>query len=526
MASTSIEATFARISLRIASTLEIHEVLAEITRGLVDELDAAMARIWLLRPGDRCARCQMAGECPERARCLHLVASAGLSDRIDGSYQRVPFGVRKVGEIVATNKPLVTNDLPGEPRVVNKSWVQQEELVSFAGYPLGFREEVFGVLAIFARRSLSVAELDRLGIFAAQASIAIENARLFEEVSHLSRRLAAENAYLKDELCADQPAGIVGDSLAIARVLREVDRVAPTMATVLINGETGTGKELVARAIHERSARRGQALITVNCAAMSPTLIESELFGHEKGAFTGALQRRAGRFELAQRGTLFLDEVGELPLDVQAKLLRVLQEHELERVGGAHPIHLDVRILCATNRDLVADVRAHRFRADLYYRLGVFPLAVPPLRDRREDIPLLIEAFFETLNRRLGRTIIRGIDDDALEILCDYDWPGNVRELHNVIERAAILARGELITVDDLPDLTARRDDDGTAADPALEHAADHGRVPSLRQRVGEYERSLIAEALRQAGGNQSEAARRLQMSRATLQHRLKVHRL
>jgi transcriptional regulator with GAF, ATPase, and Fis domain len=335
MASSSIEATLGRISLRIASTLEIGEVLAEITRGLVGELDAALARIWLLRPGDRCARCQMAPECPDQSRCLHLVASAGLSDRVDGSYQRVPFGVRKVGEIFATNKPLVTNDLPGEPRVVNKEWVQQEGLVSFAGYPLGFRDDVFGVLAMFARRSLTVAEFDRLGIFAAQASVAIKNARLFDEVSHLSHRLAAENAYLKDELRADQAAGIVGDSLAIARVLREVDRVAPTLATVLIHGETGTGKELVARAIHERSPRRGQALITVNCAAMSPTLIESELFGHEKGAFTGALQRRAGRFELAQKGTLFLDEVGELPLDVQAKLLRVLQERELERVGGA-----------------------------------------------------------------------------------------------------------------------------------------------------------------------------------------------
>jgi len=308
-------------------------------------------------------------------------------------------------------------------------------------------------------------------------------------------------------------------------VLREVERVAPTLATVLIHGETGTGKELVARAIHELSPRQGRSLVTVNCAAMSPTLIESELFGHEKGAFTGALQRRIGRFELAQKGTLFLDEVGELPLDVQAKLLRVLQERELERVGGGQSISVDVRIVCATNRNLAGD-RALRFRADLYYRINVFPIAVPPLRDRREDIPRLIEAFVRTLNRRLGRTNIVGVDDDALQILCDYDWPGNVRELQNVIERGAILARGEVIGVEDLPDLTAHRDEDSASADPAPERAGDDGSAPSLRQRVDDYERSLIAEAMRSTGGNQSEAARRLSMSRATLQHRLKLYRL
>ncbi|QEH32520.1 Formate hydrogenlyase transcriptional activator [Aquisphaera giovannonii] len=261
-------------------------------------------------------------------------------------------------------------------------------------------------------------------------------------------RLAEQNLYLRQEIqAAHDSEEIVGRSPALLAVLEKVRRVAPTDATVLIQGETGTGKELIARAIHAASPRRDRPLIKVNCAALPAGLVESELFGHEKGAFTGAVARRTGRFALADGGSIFLDEVGELPLDVQAKLLRVLQEREFDTIGGTAPTRVDVRVIAATNRDLLAAVRERAFREDLYYRLGVFPIALPPLRDRAEDIPLLSRSLLEKLSRRIGRRF-DGIDPDTLRRLTAYAWPGNVRELENVLERAVILAPGPTLTVE------------------------------------------------------------------------------
>jgi transcriptional regulator with GAF, ATPase, and Fis domain len=481
-----IEATLGRVTLRMASSLDLGEVLGEITRGLARDLGAALARIWLIEPED--------------PKTLRLAASAGLSERLDGSRGRVPIGALKIGQIAETRSPLCTTKLSGDPRFPDQDWIRENGLASFAGYPLVYREELLGVLAMFARTELGAADLERLGVFAAQAAIAIENAALFARVDALMKRLEAENTYLREELEESRPTGIVGESAALRGVLDQLARVAPTTSTVLLLGETGTGKELFARAIHEGSPRRAGPLIKVNCAALAPSLVESELFGHEKGAVTGAAQRRHGRFELAHGGTLFLDEVTELPLELQAKLLRVLQEREVERVGGTSPVRVDVRIVAATNRDLAAEVRAGRFRQDLFFRLNVFPLRIPPLRERREDVRALAEGF-------LARTA-RAIDDEAVAYLEAYDWPGNVRELENVLERAAVLARGPRITVADLPDLGDR------TSEPA---------DGSLKERVGAYERTLIEDALRRANGNQSEAARLLRTSRATLQYRMKT---
>ncbi|MCW5835857.1 MAG: sigma 54-interacting transcriptional regulator, partial [Labilithrix sp.] len=329
-AAAGLEATLGRVGLRMARSLDLNDVLGEITRGLVRDLEAAMARIWLVRA--------------EEPGVLRLVASAGLSDRLDGSYARIPIGSLKIGQIAATRAPVCSNDVLEDPRFTDKAWLRDNGLVTCAGYPLEFDDEVLGVLATFARRPLTELELEWLGIFAAQASVAIKNARLFAEVTTLTRRLEAENTYLKEELGEAGGTGIVGRSAALARALDALGRVAPTRSTVLLHGETGTGKELFARALHEQSPRRAGPLVKVNCAAIAPSLVESELFGHEKGAFTGAVQRRIGRFELAHGGTLFLDEIGELPVEAQAKLLRVLSEHELERVGGAQPIPVDVRV--------------------------------------------------------------------------------------------------------------------------------------------------------------------------------------
>jgi len=269
------------------------------------------------------------------------------------------------------------------------------------------------------------------------------------EIERLNRQLQAENVYLHEELRSSHHFDeIVGNSEALRLVLARVEQVAPTPSTVLLLGETGTGKELFAHAIHERSPRRQRPLVGVNCAALPAGLIESELFGHEKGAFTGAVTQRLGRFEIADGGTLFLDEVADLPLELQGRLLRVLQEGEFERVGSSRTLRADVRVIAATNRDLEAAVRDGRFRVDLYYRLSVFPIVLPPLRDRIEDIPPLLWFFVTHYQRRMGRHIER-VPRDAMDALQRYDWPGNVRELQNVVERAMIRSTGDVLEIDD-----------------------------------------------------------------------------
>jgi PAS domain S-box-containing protein len=278
-----------------------------------------------------------------------------------------------------------------------------------------------------------------------QQQIELALRRALEDVQSLTEQLKAENTYLQNELAQEwSTAGLVGQSDVVTEMLSQVELVAQTDSTVLILGENGTGKELVARNIHALSQRKNSTLVKVNCAAFTPSLLESELFGHEKGSFTGATERRKGRFELANGGTLFLDEIGELPLEAQGKLLRVLQEQEFERVGGSETIAVDIRIIAATNRDLSAMVTSGAFRIDLFYRLNVFPVTVPPLRERQEDIPLLSQAIITTLNKKLGKNIT-AISNRSLTRLMQYQWPGNIRELQNLLEREMILAKSSIL---------------------------------------------------------------------------------
>ncbi|HEY1697050.1 MAG TPA: sigma 54-interacting transcriptional regulator [Polyangiaceae bacterium] len=431
--------TLDRVVLAMTSSLALDDVLRSVTEGLVHDLDVALARVWLVEPGDA---------------LLRLRASSGLSARLDGSYATVAVGARKIGRIAETGEAICTNDVLHDARIADVEWARANGLVSFAGWPLRFRGELVGVLGTFSRRTRTEPELARMALFANQAAVAIQNARLFAVVRALEQRLEAENAYLRREVAGDgdQAVDVLARCPGLAGVLEEVRTVAPTTATVLLRGETGTGKELLARAVHELGPRRSGPFVRVNCAALSPALFESELFGHEKGAFTGAQHRRPGRFELADGGTLLLDEVGEIPLDMQPKLLRVLQERELERVGGTMAIRVDVRVVAATNRDLRAAIAAGRFREDLFYRLAVFPIDVSPLRDRMQDCSVLVDGFVRVLARRLGKPI-DGVTEGATARLLRYDWPGNVRELANVLERAAIVARGTRITDADLPAL-------------------------------------------------------------------------
>ncbi|NOS82871.1 MAG: sigma 54-interacting transcriptional regulator [Nitrospira sp.] len=439
-----------RITLQMASSLDLQTVLTTITQGLVDELDGAFARIWLLGPGDLCADCHKAADCTNRNRCLHLEASAGLYSNLDGEYRRIPLGALKIGKIAQGFGSMYTNDILSDDRLPNKQWMKDNGLRSFAAYPLKFRWELLGVIAMFGRRPLSEEEFERLAVFANQAAIAIKNAQLFTEVEQLKSRLEAENLYLREEIKSQHNfEEIIGESQSITAVLRQIEQVAPTDSTVLIRGDTGTGKELIARAIHNLSPRRARSLVKVNCGAIPANLVESELFGHEKGSFTGALQRRIGRFELADGGTIFLDEVGELPLDAQVKLLRVLQEREIERVGSGHSTKVNVRIIAATNRDLHAAVKAGSFRADLLYRLNVFPIEVPPLSARASDIPHLVNRFVAKFSTKIGKKI-DGVSQATMDRLMKYAWPGNIRELENVIERATILAMGPVLQIDDV----------------------------------------------------------------------------
>ncbi len=290
---------------------------------------------------------------------------------------------------------------------------------------------------------------DDTGLLRQELARAREQIRkLTAEVAELRGQLERQTGYLRDEISTELLyKKLIGNSAALRRVRRAIEQVAPTDCTVLITGETGTGKELVARAIHEQSGRRRNLLVKVNCAALPPALVASELFGHEAGAFTGAVRRRVGRFELAHRGTLFLDEIAEISGDVQALLLRVLQERTIERVGSNEPIDVDVRLVAATNRDLAVDVAAGRFRADLFYRLNVFPIHVPPLRERAEDIPLLMHHFRVQFNRRMNKQV-SDISADTVRLAQDYAWPGNVRELENLMERAMIVAEGDAATFD------------------------------------------------------------------------------
>ena len=440
-----------KILLELAGQHQLSDLLPLATRRLVESPSAALARIWLIQPprdGD-CDGCRLATECSQREQCLHLMASSGRSvrepdadwQRLDGAFRRFPIGVRKVGQIAATGQSLEVADVGlNHTWAASPDWIQQEQIASFVGHPLLHRGEVLGVLALFSRAKPGDSCFVWLRMIADHLAAAIAIARALEEIEALKQRLELENEYLREEVTQAASFGdLIGQSPSLQAVTHQIELVAPTNSAVLILGESGTGKEVVAREIHRRSQRANRPLIKVNCAAVPRELYESEFFGHAKGAFTGALRDRAGRFELADGGTLFLDEIGEIPLDLQAKLLRVLQEGEIERIGEERTRRIDVRVIAATNRNLRAEAEAGRFRQDLFYRLSVFPMELPPLRKRVEDIPLLAEHFMARFARQLGRPIPRLTLANVQE-LQRYHWPGNVRELQHALERSCIVA--------------------------------------------------------------------------------------
>jgi formate hydrogenlyase transcriptional activator len=419
------------------------------------------------------------------------------------------------GLVWQTQQPHITSsveDLRRWPRLLER--VQPYGVQSMCWLPLTTARRRLGALVFTSMQPASYdrADMHFLQLIVNQVAIAVENALAFQEIEALKDKLAKEKAYLEEEVRSEQEFGdIIGESPALRCVLKKVATVAPTESTVLVCGETGTGKELIARAVHELSPRKGRTFVKLNCAAIPTGLLESELFGHEKGAFTGAISQKIGRFELANQGTLFLDEVGDIPLELQPKLLRVLQEQEFERLGSTRTIKVNVRLVAATNQDLSKMVAEGRFRNDLYYRLNVFPLLLPPLRERPDDIPRLVRHFTQRFARRMGKRI-ETVSTAVMEALARYPWPGNVRELQNVIERAVILSQGSTLMVS-FADLQVGPGQGATAA-----------TVRTAPVKLIEAEREHILSALAATGwvvGGAKGAATRLGMKRSTLQKKM-----
>jgi transcriptional regulator with GAF, ATPase, and Fis domain len=449
----------ATLFLELTNERSLQGALQKVVDQVGKRPGLACLQVWCIGDGDRCSRCPLQQQCPDRRSCLHLTTGRGIpvmkgaevASYFDDPNARIPLGFGLLGKVAIDRETVVLRKMTDtEHELVGVKWTKKERIRGLAFGPIIFKGEILGVLAGYLRRDFGENEDVRSwsSIICDHIAAVMANARAFEEIQHLKAQLELQNTYLQEEVIEAKAFGdLVGQSGVLRQLIRQIEVVAPTEASVLILGETGTGKELVAHEIHRRSLRRQGALIRVDCASIPRELFESELFGHVRGSFTGAIKDRAGRIETAERGTLFLDEIGELPLDMQSKLLRFLQEKKYERIGDDRTRHADVRIVGATNRDLKKAVAAGRFREDLFYRLHVFPIEVAPLRERKEDIPLLANHFINLSVRDLKCAKPR-LTRAAVTELLDYDWPGNVRELRNVIERAVILARGGPLSFD------------------------------------------------------------------------------
>ncbi|MGA3028114.1 MAG: sigma 54-interacting transcriptional regulator, partial [Bryobacteraceae bacterium] len=479
------------INNAMVSQLELGELFSSITACLRNIVPHEYSSLALHEPG-------------ASYLVIHALEYELGSSRVEQDI-RIPMEGSPSGVAFRTGQP-IRFEAGSYSSAVTRA-LESEGLRSGCSIPLVTRNRVLGTvnLASVRENAFSEEDVDFLAQVAAQAAIAIENAQAFREIERLKNKLTEEKLYLEDEIRSERNFGeVIGDSPAFRKALRQVETVAPTDATVLILGETGTGKELIARSVHELSARRERTFARLNCAAIPTGLLESELFGHEKGAFTGAIAQRIGRFELADGGTLFLDEVGDIPLELQPKLLRALQEQEFERLGSTRTIKVDVRVIAATNRDLARMVAEQQFRIDLYYRLNVFPLPVPPLRERAVDIPMLVRYFAQKFSRRMNKPI-KTIPAATLVALAEYSWPGNVRELENLIERAVILTSGTTLEI------------------PLAELRPGLALAPSAT--LAAAERQHIRRVLDETGwkvAGPAGAAARLGMKRTTLQSRIK----
>jgi formate hydrogenlyase transcriptional activator len=488
----------------VASNLELRELLRSISASIRQIMNSDLVGVALPDPDGKHLRLS-AFDFPESKGFLREESITV----IEGTF---------LGEVFRTRRPFVTG--LHHSVIMKRDEDNPEGLRCCCIVPLVCRDRVLGVLCLARRdeRHYTTEDLHFVTQMATQVAIAVENALAYGEIAGLKEQLSQEKLYLEDEIRSEMNfQEVVGQSTAIRRVLHEAETVAPSDSSVLILGETGTGKELIARAIHNLGQRRKNAFIKLNCAAIPTGLLESELFGHEKGAFTGAIAQHTGRFELAHHGTMFLDEIGDIPLELQPKLLRVLQEREFERLGSTRTLRSDARVIAATNRDLSSMVDEGKFRADLFYRLNVFPIYIPPLRERQTDIPPLVRHFAQQFARRMNKRI-ETIPSETMKALVNYHWPGNIRELQNVVERAVILTNGPALRVT-LSELKAKQ----PAAEPKSRATVPVPRTP-IRGVLAETERNEIQKALEESGwivAGPNGAAARLGMKRSTLQFRM-----
>src|SRR6202453_2051410 len=501
----------------LVSNLEPRDLLRAISVSVRQDMHCDFVGMWLPDPERRHLR-QLVMDFPEGKG----VVKEGLLRPVEGSF---------VGNAFKTGKPLIATlaDFTRDP--ASGDVARGEGIQSGLALPLISRNKTLGVLALASRveSSFGQDDVDFLVRAAGQVAIAIENALAYREIAELKDKLAQEKLYLEEEIRSTSDfEGIIGQSSALRQALQLAETVATSDSTVLLLGETGTGKELVARAIHERSHRKARTFVELNCAAIPTGLLESELFGHERGAFTGAVTQKIGRLELADQGTLFLDEVGDIPLEIQPKLLRALQEQEFERLGSTHTRKVNVRLVAATNRDLEKMVADKEFRSDLYYRLNVFPIRIPPLRERREDIPLLVSYFVQKYAKQMQKCI-ESVPAAVMKGLTNLRWPGNIRELENFMERAVLLTRGRSLDAP-LAELRKTSKDESPDTLQQVTQVAEK-RIDSPSDRtnvVDEYarkQRDEIVQALTtckgRVGGSDGAAAR-LAMNRTTLLSRMK----
>ena len=502
--------TLYEISKAVSSSLNLEEVMSGILKILHEKMAMERGTLCLLDKG---------------TNEVAIEVARGLSEQ-EKERGRYKLGEGITGKVVAEGEPMIVENVGKEPLFLNRTKARgdlKRTNISFLCVPIKLDSETIGALSVDRLFKQEISFEEDLRLLTIISSMVAQAVRIHQMVEKEKSLLRDENTRLRSELKKRfHPSNIMGESKRMLEVYEKIEMVSKTRATVLLRGESGTGKELIAHAVHYQSDRAERPFIKVSCAALPETLLESELFGHEKGSFTGALAMKMGRFEMSNEGTLFLDEIGDLSPSTQIKLLRVLQEREFERVGGTQTIRVDIRLIAATNKDLEREVHEGRFREDLYYRLNVVSLFLPSLRERREDIPLLVNYFLERATRE-NKKNVRYISDDAMEILMNYAWPGNVRELENAIERAVVLCKGETLTPDlfpipkdgRAPGLTSFNPQSGPEALPSL-----------LPEAVGALERRMIEEALKRTGGNQRRAAQLLGLTERIVGYKIRQYGL
>jgi PAS domain S-box-containing protein len=491
------EAVMLQLSGALLANMDVRKMLEAISASLRDVVPHDAATLGLYDP---------------LSNTLTVQFLASAEGELRGGDVQLPIEGSPAGRAFRSGEPVIVTRLQDAPFAEDGiRHLKQLGLRSGCWIPLMNRGETIGTLMVASQQegAFGATQAQMLTEVGVHIALAVSTALAHKQITELRDKLSQEKRYLEEEINLENRfEDIVGESAGLRQVLKEIETVAPTDATVLIQGETGTGKELLARAIHRLSGRSDRTFIKLNCAAIPAGLLESELFGHEKGAFTGAIARKMGRLELAHEGTLFLDEVGEMPLDLQPKLLRALQEREIERLGSSRPISVNVRLIAATNRDLAQMVAEKQFRSDLFYRLKVFPIFAPPLRERTGDIPVLVRHFVASHSRRMGKTI-ETISEETMRALTKWQWPGNIRELENLLERAVILTRGPVLYVP-LAELKVAEQEAEDLAESATLHEAEREHI--LR---------VLREAKGQIGGDDGAAAR-LGLKRTTLNSKLK----